>query len=128
MEAVEVMRRYVDAMRRHDWEAGTAFFADDIVVRIPGRSSFAGEHRGRQAALDYIAAAVARSEGRDIELELVDTLVSDERVALLVRERFGHEDGTVEISRVNVYRVRGDRIVEISIFEANQYEMDELLS
>jgi ketosteroid isomerase-like protein len=121
VEAVEVMRRYV-------WDAGTAFFADDIVVRIPGRSSFAGEHRGRQAAVDYIAAALARSQGHEIELELVDTLVSDERVALLVRERFGRDGGTVEISRVNVYRVRGDRIVEISIFEADQYEMDELLS
>jgi hypothetical protein len=32
-----------------------------IVIRIPGRSSFAGEHRGRQAAVDHIAAAVARS-------------------------------------------------------------------
>ena len=54
--------------------------------------------------------------------------MSDERVALLVRERFGREDGTVEISRVNVYRVRGGRIVEISIFEGDQYEMDELLA
>jgi ketosteroid isomerase-like protein len=127
-DPLEVMRRYVAAMRRRDWDAGTAFFDDDIVVRIPGRSSFAGEHRGRRAAIDYIAAAVARSEGHEVELELVDTLVSGERVALLVRERFGREGGTVEISRVNVYRVRGGRIVEISIFEGDQYEMDELLA
>jgi hypothetical protein len=33
----------------------------------------------------------------------------------------------VEIRRANVYRVKGDRIVEISIFEADQYVVDELL-
>jgi hypothetical protein len=52
-----------------------------------------------------------------VEVDLVDTLASDERIALLVRERFGRDGGVVEISRVNVYRVRDDRIVEISIFE-----------
>jgi ketosteroid isomerase-like protein len=124
----EVMRRYVDAMRRGDWDAGTAFFADDVVIRIPGRSEFAGEHRGRQAAVDYIAAAVARARGHEVELELVDTLVSRDRVALVVRERFGREEGALEISRVNVYRVRGDRIAEIAIFEGDQYEMDELMA
>jgi ketosteroid isomerase-like protein len=127
-EPAQLMRRYVDAMRRGDWDAGTAFFADDIVIRIPGRSAFAGEHRGRQAAVDYIAAAVARSRGHDVEVELVDTLVSGERIALLVRERFGHEGGTLEIARVNVYRVRGDRIAEIAIYEGDQYEMDELMA
>ena len=127
-EPAEIMRRYVDAMRRGDWDAGTAFFADDIVIRIPGRSEFAGEHRGRQAAVDYIAAAVARARGHAVEVELVDTLVSGDRVALVVRERFGREGGALEISRVNLYRVRGDRIAEIAIFEGDQYEMDELMA
>jgi hypothetical protein len=54
-------------------------------------------------------------------------LVSDERVALLVRERFHGDGPPVEIRRANVYRVQGDKIVEISIFEADQYAVDELL-
>ncbi len=127
VDPAEVMRRYVHAMRRGDWDAGTAFFADDIVIRIPGRSEFAGEHRGRRAAVDYIAAAVARARGHEVEVELLDMLVSGDRVALVVRERFGREEGALEISRVNLYRVRGDRIAEIAIFEADQYEMDELM-
>jgi ketosteroid isomerase-like protein len=127
-EPRDVMRRYLDAMRRGDWDAGTAFFADDIVIRIPGRSEFAGEHRGRQAAVDYIAAAVARAHGREVEVELVDTLVSGDRVALLVRERFGREGGALEITRANVYRVRGGRIAEIAIYEGDQYEVDELMA
>jgi hypothetical protein len=55
-------------------------------------------------------------------------LASEERVGLVVRERFGTPSGTVEIHRANLYRLRGDRIVEIWIFEANQYEVDDLFA
>ena len=55
-------------------------------------------------------------------------LASEERVALLVRERFSRPRGAVEIRRANVYRLRGDRIAEVWIFEANQYEVDELFT
>ena len=34
---------------------------------------------------------------------------------------------SVELRRVNVYRVQVGRIVEISIFEADQYAVDELV-
>ena len=62
-----------------------------------------------------------------MEVELIDTLASDERVLLMVRERFAADGGVVEIGRANVYTVRGDSIVEVWIFEANQYEVDELV-
>ena len=63
-----------------------------------------------------------------MEVELVDMLASEERVALVVRERLGLPDGAVEIRRANLYRLRGDQIVEVWIFEANQYEVDELFA
>lgn len=49
-------------------------------------------------------------------------------MALIVRERFSRPEGAVEIRRANVYRLRGDRIAEVWIFEANQYEVDELFA
>jgi ketosteroid isomerase-like protein len=125
---LDVMQRYLDAAMRGDWDTAFGFFADDIALHIPGRSEFAGEHRGKQVAIDYIRTAQARSEGAEVELELIDMLASEERVALLVRERFHREDGVVNIRRANVYRVQGEQIVEIRIFEADQYGVDELLS
>ena len=50
MAAIDVMRRYLEAVQRGDWRTGFGFFADDIVLHVPGRSSLAGEHRGREAA------------------------------------------------------------------------------
>jgi ketosteroid isomerase-like protein len=128
MAALDTMRRYLQAVQGGDWETGVGFFADDIVLYVPGRSALAGEYRGRDAARGYLDAARARSHGGQVEVELVDMLASEERVALVVRERFHRGDGPVEIRRANVYRLRGQQIVEIWIFEANQYEVDQLFA
>lgn len=121
------MTRYLTAMRGGDRETGYGFFAEDIVFHIPGRSRFAGTHRGREAAKDYIESAIAVTHDGEVEVELVDMLSSEERVALIVRERFHRPEGTIEIRRCNVYRVEGDQITEIWIFEGDQYEVDALL-
>jgi ketosteroid isomerase-like protein len=128
MAAIDVMRHYLAAVQRGDWATGFGFFADDVVLHAPGRSSLAGEHRGRPAVEAYLHAALARSHGARVEVELVDMLASEERVALVLRERFGRPEGDLEIRRANLYRLRGQQIVEVWIFEANQYEVDELLA
>jgi ketosteroid isomerase-like protein len=123
----EVITQYLAAARRGDRTTAFGYFADDIVMQVPGRSPFAGARRGKDAAVDYIQTIRERYRDGAIELELIDMLDGDERVVLLVRERF-HGTGTpVEIRRANVYRVLGDEIVEISIFEADQYVVDEIL-
>ena len=121
------MSRYVAAVQRGDWAAAYGCFAADVVAHVPGGSPLAGELRGRDAAIAYIEAARAKSRGRDVEVELIDTLASDERVLLMVRERFARDGGVVEIGRANVYTVRGDSIVEVWIFEHDQYALDAYL-
>jgi uncharacterized protein len=128
MSATEVMESYVAAARRRDFDAAFGRFAEDIVIRIPGRSAFAGERRGRAAAMEYIDHARALSREREVELEVIDALVSEERFALLVAERFHRDGEVVEIRRANVYRVRGEEIVEIWIFEADQYAVDAFMA
>jgi ketosteroid isomerase-like protein len=128
MTTLERMNDYIAAARRGDWETNAGYFAEDILLRIPGRSELAGEVRGRETALRYIETARARSRGHDVELEVVDMLASEERVALIVRERFHTGDEPVDIRRCNVYRWRDGQIAEIWIFEADQYAVDALLS
>jgi ketosteroid isomerase-like protein len=120
------MRQYLEAMRSGDREAAFGHYAEDIVGHVPGRSSRAGELRGKDAVVGYIRAVVAHaSEG--VEVELIDMLASEERVALIVRERLRRDGRTLDMRRVNVYRVEGEKIVEIRIFEADQYAVDEFL-
>lgn len=123
----ELIGHYLAAAKRGDWDTAFGYFADDIVVHIPGRSRFAGDRQGRDAAVGYIQAIRDHYRDGEIELELIDMLSSDDRVALLVRERFRGVGPPVEIRRANVYRVHEDEIAEISIFEGDQYVVDELL-
>ena len=46
-------------------------------------------------------------------------LASETQVALVIRERFHLSGGDLEIRRANLYRLAGDRITEVWIFEAN---------
>lgn len=121
-----VMTEYLAAAKRGDWEAAYSYFSDDIVVRIPGRSAFAGEHHGRDAAIDYIQSIREHFTDGGIELEVIDMLFGRGRVALLVEERFHGDGPPVTIRRTNVYRVHGGQIVEVSIFEGDQYAVDAL--
>jgi hypothetical protein len=79
----------------------------------------AGDRRGKDAAVGYIQTVRDRYRDGRIERELIDMLASEERVALLVRERFHGDGPPVEVRRANVYRVQGGLIVEVSIFEAD---------
>jgi ketosteroid isomerase-like protein len=128
MGPAEVMQQYANAARRGDFETALGFYADDIVFRVPGRSSLAGEHHGRDAAVHYIESARALSERSDVEVEIVDSLTSADRFALIVIEHFHRGEATVTISRANVYRVRDGQIAEVWIFEADQYAVDDLMS
>jgi ketosteroid isomerase-like protein len=123
----ELMTDYLAAAKRGDWDTAFGFLADDLLIHIPGRSAFAGQRLGKDAAVGYISSIRQRYPEGGIELEVIDMLSSEERVVLLVRERFHGEGPPVEIRRANVYRVKGGKVVEVSIFEADQYVVDELL-
>jgi uncharacterized protein (TIGR02246 family) len=122
-----VTDRYLAAVRGADWETAFALFADDAVLRVPGRPPHGGEHRGRDAIVGYFRAALALAPG-EVEVEVVDVLVGSERVAFVVRERFPRPEGVVEIRRANVYRVHGGRIVEVDVYEGDQAAVDALFA
>ena len=124
MTAVEVMTNYMSAMSSGDFESGFGYFAVDVVGDVPGRSSLAGQRRGRAAVEGYIRDVIAHTRG-NVSVELLDMLVGDVHVELMVPEKLGDDEHRVEVRRVNVYWVKNDTIVEIRIFEGDQYVMDE---
>jgi uncharacterized protein (TIGR02246 family) len=121
----EVMAAYGGAWEAGDPEAAWEFYADDVVMRLPGRGALAGEHRGRDAVIAAIRALLDRTATATVDVEVVDRLVSGNRVALVVREAVARGNERLQLRRVNLYRIEGDRIAEIDIFEADQYEVDE---
>ena len=119
------MAAYAAAWERGEPEAAWEWYADDVVLRLPGRGRLAGEHRGRDAVVAAIPALLARTSDSAAEVEVLDRLVSDDRVALVVREAVQRGDERLELRRVTVYRVADERIAEIDVYEADQYAVDE---
>ncbi|MCC7076834.1 MAG: nuclear transport factor 2 family protein [Acidimicrobiia bacterium] len=124
MDPLEIMAEYAAAWERGDPEAAFEFYADDVLMLLPGRGALAGEHRGREAVVKTINALLQRTSELTAEIEVLDRLVSEDRIAMVLRETVVREDQRLELRRVNVYRVVDGRIVEIDIYEANQYEVD----
>jgi ketosteroid isomerase-like protein len=120
----EVLSEYAAAWARGDAEAAFAWYAEDVVMRLPGRGRHAGVHAGRERVIGAIRALLERTGDGTAVVDPIDRLASGERVALVLREVVTRGDERLELRRVNLYRVRGDRIVEIDIFEADQYEVD----
>jgi ketosteroid isomerase-like protein/quercetin dioxygenase-like cupin family protein len=120
-----VIDAYLAAWQRGAPEDAWACYADDVVMRLPGRSGLAGLHRGRAAVVGAIEALLARTDGTAVEVEPIDVLDSGERVAVVLREVVQRGSDRLELRRTNLYRVRDGRITEIDIFEADQYEVDE---
>ena len=79
----DLMSRYLDCARSGDWEGAFRFFSDEIVLHVPGRSAFAGELRGKDEVRRYLETAIAHAQEFKVEVELVEMLVGDERVALI---------------------------------------------
>src|SRR5215211_7243489 len=75
------MTDYLAAAKRGDWDTAFGYFAEDMVMHIPGRSSFAGDLQGKEAAVRYIEAIRSHYPDGKIEVELIDMLTSDERRA-----------------------------------------------
>ena len=125
MDAREVVEAYASAWERGDPQAAWGFYADDVVMRLPGRGSLAGLHRGREAVISCIQGLLDRTGDASADVEVIDRLLSPTHVALIVREAVSRGDDRLELRRVNVYRVHEDKIVEITIYEADQYEVDE---
>src|SRR4051794_10936446 len=81
VSADEVVAEYAAAWHRGAPEEAWAYYADDVVMRLPGRSALAGVHEGRAAVIAAVGALLARTDGAPPEVHVVDRLVSGERVA-----------------------------------------------
>ena len=123
---LEVITSYFQAIGAGDFPAAIAHFSDDVVGFVPGRSDLAGEYRGRDALTGYLNTVIDRVRG-DVRVERIDTLVGRDHVALMVVEHLGSGPHELVIHRTNVYRIAGGEIVEIRIFEGDQYLVDEHL-
>ena len=125
---VDLLQRYFAALTTGEAAQALPFFTDETILHIPGRSPHAGTYRGQDAVLAYYTRIFQDTEGRFENLGVSDILASDGHAAALVHWRVSRGDRTLDIDRVVIYRIEGDKILEMWVRDWDQYAYDELFA
>jgi len=126
MSRTGVVQRYADAWQRSDLATMFALYDPDVVVHYGGTSPFAGDHNGRDALLSLLAETARRSGRALVSVDAVYDLGGNG--AIFVREAFDIDGERVMVDRCLRYRVDGDLIVEVWLYDHQQHLVDRAWS
>jgi ketosteroid isomerase-like protein len=121
--APEVMDAYARSAKGEDGLDPNRLLSQDIVLRIHGRSRWAGEHRGRDAFDEFVAMELHRNWDVD---SVEDHMASDSNGVMFFREHASYGGKEVVLRRVCVFAVSDGEITELEIYDDDQYGVDEL--
>ncbi|MDQ3147792.1 MAG: hotdog fold thioesterase [Actinomycetota bacterium] len=115
-------RRYCDAWTRGDLTALLDCYAPDFTLHYFGRSRFAGDHVGRDAAVAVLSEVSALTNRELLAVE--EILASAGEAVIVVRERFERDGRQAEVRRVLRYRVEDDLLAECWLYDEDQALVD----
>ena len=126
-ESVAVVRKLYDAFVASDTETLSALLAE-CTFHIPGENLIAGTYGGTDEILGMFAHASELSEGT-IEFAIHDIVGAGEHAVALDRVTGRRSDGrTIDLNRIVIVNVEGDRISEIWLNVEDQYAFDDFWS
>jgi ketosteroid isomerase-like protein len=106
-----LIRNVLRAVARSETETLKQLCADGIRWHATGPTVWAGEHEGVDAVLDFLG---RMGEAADVfNADLADLLVSEERVATIMRVSARRGDRHLEVQYLILYRIEEGRIAEI---------------
>ena len=137
-ENAEAVRRGYDAFNSADMETLTEIFDERAVWRVPGRSSLAGDHEGREAVFAYFG-RLGQGTGGTFRAELQHLLADGDRVVGIHHnsaERDGKRMGKghrgqqrrLDVDVCLVFRLEDGRITEGVEHYRDLYAWDEFWS
>jgi len=121
----KLLRDADQAQIQGDMEAFAAFYADDVIVHIPGKSSFAGVHKGKDQFLELFGRFMERTPEYSFEPHAY--LADDEHGVLLQRSHYKRGNETLDSNDTFVCHFRDGKISEFWLFSDNEAEVDAFL-
>jgi len=115
-ETKDVIRRFHEAIDRHDPEGAEELVADECILENTNPAPNGSRHVGKVACL-AIWQRLARSTGTEFERE--EVFVVGDRAVIRWRYRWGKADGR-SIRGINLMRVHGGRIVKVMDYVKGQ--------
>jgi ketosteroid isomerase-like protein len=106
---------------------GEVLLADDVVWHWPGRSSVAGQYRGRQAALELLA-GFHQLTGNRLKVEPMDILEGEDHLMSFTHVTADKEGGSLDVIMADAMRFGPDgRVVEYWTLSNDQEAVDAFI-
>jgi ketosteroid isomerase-like protein len=121
----KLLRDADEAQMRGDIEAFMGAYTDDVVVHVPGKSSFSGTYKGKDQFQELFARFMERTP--EYTFEPHDYLANDEHGILLQRSHFKRGDETLDSSDTFVCHFRDGKISEFWFSSEDQSAVDAFL-
>ncbi len=125
---VELLRKGIDAFARGDIDTVRSLWADDVVYHFPGASPLAGDHKGKDGVLAYLAKAAELAGGSFRIVEVHDVLANDEHGVALLRCTASRQGKQLSWDQTHIYHISEDKITEAWLVPTDQRAFDEFVS
>lgn len=121
----KVLRDSDDAQMRGDVEAFLSYYTDDVIVHIPGRSSLAGDFKGKDEFLKLFERFMERTP--EFTFEPHAYLADDEHGVILQRSHYKRGNETLDGDDTFVCHFRDGKISEFWLRFADQEASDRFI-
>jgi len=121
----KLMRDLDEAQLRGDIEAFASYFADDVIVHVPGRSSLAGEYKGKDQFVELFGRFMERTPEYSFEPHAY--LADDEHGVALQRSHYKRGDEALDSNDTIVSHFRDGKISEFWFMSEDPYAVDAFL-
>ena len=98
--------------------------ADEVIWHEPGRSPFAGDHKGPEAVMRFLAALKVRSGGT-FKTEVLDVLSEPGRAVVFQRETATRGGKDLDVIAAVDFEIHQGKITEVTVYQADGYQFDE---
>ena len=116
MDPIDTVRRYAEAWQANDIAAVFDLYHDEFVLHYFGTSPLAGDHVGKEAAIEVLVEATQRS-GR--QLDAIEDVLGGDRSPQSSPAR-ASGSGSRMVRRVFVYTVRDGKLAECWLYDEDQ--------
>jgi ketosteroid isomerase-like protein len=120
-----LLRELDEAQLRGDVEAFAAGFTDDVVVHVPGKSSFAGDYTSKEQFLGLFQRFNERVPEYSFEGHAY--LADDEHGVSLQKSRYKRGDETLDTNEAFVAHFRDGKVSEFWFLSEKSDEVDAFL-
>ena len=120
----KVVRTLIDAFNRRELEPVLKLFAEEVLLRCPGKNRIAGEYRGRSEVLGFWRKQVELSGGT-FKGNVISVLQGENQLVLISELSLTRHGKAYTWRRANHYQFYRNRVIEAWLYESDQYLADE---